>query len=70
MPENYDVGGIKCTLLNDGHFSYPATWFFSNVEPAQLEEKLREHGLEPDQILSPYTCMLIDTGAHKVLVDT
>ena len=70
MPETLEVGSIKCTLLSDGHFTYPAAWFFSNVEPARLEETLRQYGLEPDQILSPYTCMLIDTGAHKVLVDT
>ncbi len=70
MPETYEVGSVKCTPLNDGHFNYPASWFFSNVEPAHLQAELRKCSLDPDRIVSPYTCLLIDTGSHKVLVDT
>ena len=31
---------------------------------------LDDHRLPPDKVLSPYTCLLIETGRHVVLVDT
>jgi glyoxylase-like metal-dependent hydrolase (beta-lactamase superfamily II) len=74
MPEettrSFQIGDIQCILVNDGNFSYPARWFFSNVPQGRLEGELRAHGLQPDQVLSPYTCLLIKAGNHKVLVDT
>jgi len=74
MPEettrSFRIGDIQCTVVNDGHFSYPASWFFSSVPQDRLEDELRLHGLQPDHVLSPYTCLLIEAGSHKVLVDT
>jgi glyoxylase-like metal-dependent hydrolase (beta-lactamase superfamily II) len=74
MPEettrSFQIGDIQCIVVNDGTFSYPASWFFSNVPEERLEGELRLHGLQPDQVLSPYACLLIKAGNHKVLVDT
>jgi glyoxylase-like metal-dependent hydrolase (beta-lactamase superfamily II) len=67
---SFQIGDIQCTLVNDGNFSYPASWVFSNVPQDRLEDELRLHGLQPDHVLSPYPCLLIKTGNHKVLVDT
>jgi len=74
MPEkatkSFQIGDIQCIVVNDGNFSYPASWFFSNVPQDRLEDELRLRGFQPDQILSPYACLLIKAGNHKVLVDT
>lgn len=37
----YQVGAATCTLLADGQFNYPAAWFFADVEPALLQQKLQ-----------------------------
>jgi glyoxylase-like metal-dependent hydrolase (beta-lactamase superfamily II) len=73
MPEGshrFRVGSITCTVLSDGYYAYPASWFFPNADPADLKGALESHHLPPDDVLSPYTCLLIETGRHVVLVDT
>ncbi len=66
----FQVGPIRCTVLSDGYFSYPTTWLFPNADPAELAEALAQRRLPTDHIVSPYTCLLIETGRHVVLVDT
>ena len=68
--ECFSVGDIQCIAINDGTFSYPTDWFFSNVPQEQLEGSLRDHNLSLTQVVSPYTCLVIKAGQHKVLVDT
>ncbi len=38
--------------------------------PEEVEEALRQHNLPTDSVGSPYTFLYIDTGEHRVLVDT
>lgn len=66
----FQVGSIGCTVLSDGYFSYPAPWFFPNADRASLLRTLESRRQPLDTVLSPYTCLLIQTGRHVVLVDT
>jgi glyoxylase-like metal-dependent hydrolase (beta-lactamase superfamily II) len=73
MPEGshrFQVGSVTCTVLSDGYYAYPAAWFFPNADPAELHRSLERHRLPLENVLSPYTCLLIETGRHIVLVDT
>src|ERR1017187_8954240 len=73
MPEGshrFQVGSINCTVLSDGYYSYPASWLFPNADPADLRRALESRHLPADDVLSPYPCLLIETGRHIVLVDT
>lgn len=73
MPEGsyaFQVGSICCTALSDGYFAYPTPWFFPNADPARLGEALDRRRLPHHAVLSPYTCLLIETGRHVALVDT
>jgi glyoxylase-like metal-dependent hydrolase (beta-lactamase superfamily II) len=73
MPEGsyrFQVGAICCTVLSDGYFSYPTPWFFPNADPDELSRALERRHLPHEAVLSPYTCVLIETGRHVVLVDT
>jgi len=73
MPEGshrFQVGSVNCTVLSDGYYSYPARWFFCNADPEALAHALEDRHLPQDDVLSPYTCLLIETGRHVVLVDT
>jgi glyoxylase-like metal-dependent hydrolase (beta-lactamase superfamily II) len=55
--------------VNDLMAAYTASRFFTNAPQASLEQVLREHNLDPNQLPSPFTCLFIDTGGSKVLVD-
>jgi glyoxylase-like metal-dependent hydrolase (beta-lactamase superfamily II) len=73
MPEgshHFQVGSIRCTVLSDGYYAYPTSWFFPNAEPGALRQALDQRHLPQDNVLSPYTCLLIETGRHVILVDT
>jgi len=65
----FEVGSIRCTVLTEGYFSYPAAWFFPSADPDELSRAFEGHRLPGEQVLSPYTCLLIETGSHVVLVD-
>ena len=72
---SFQLGTFKCTVVNDGTFAYPhpAQIFFVNAPKERLEEVLREHKLDPErweQYVSPYSSLVINTGHHRVLVDT
>jgi glyoxylase-like metal-dependent hydrolase (beta-lactamase superfamily II) len=68
----FSVGTFTCTVLSDGSFDYPQPLdtFFINVPPAEAEQALREHDLPEDRIVTPFTFLHVDTGAHSVLIDT
>ena len=66
----FKVGGFECVAINDGTFFYSADQYFSEAPPDVLTPELAKYGLDRDSIPSPYTCLLVDTGAHVVVVDT
>jgi glyoxylase-like metal-dependent hydrolase (beta-lactamase superfamily II) len=66
----FQIGDIRCVTVNDGTFAYAPSWFFADAPPEQLKQELDCRSLPTDQILSPFTCLLVDTGPRKVLVDT
>jgi glyoxylase-like metal-dependent hydrolase (beta-lactamase superfamily II) len=73
MPQGsytFQVGSICCTVLSDGYYSYPTEWFFPNADPGVLRQLLADRRMPTQNILSPYTCLLIETGRHVILVDT
>ena len=71
----FQVGSFACWVISDGTFAYPhpAQLFFTNAPKKRLEQVLKEQNLVPEkweQHVTPYLCLVIDTGRHKVLVDT
>jgi glyoxylase-like metal-dependent hydrolase (beta-lactamase superfamily II) len=66
----FQAGSVTCTVLTDGYCSYPTPWFFPNADPHRLAHGLEERRQPLESILSPYTCMLIQTGRYVILVDT
>lgn len=73
MPEGshaFAIGSMRCSVLSDGYFAYPVDWFFPNADPKLLAEALDRRRLPHHSVLSPYTCLLVETGRHVVLIDT
>jgi len=65
----FKLGKFDCICINDGGFNYPPAQFFKNVEKEQLESVLLKYNLPLDNIYTPYTHLIVDTGSNKVLVD-
>lgn len=61
------VGDIRCTALSDGVAVYPVEFVFPDLDPAERAEKAGEPGPE---IRVPYTCLLVEVGERRVLLDT
>ncbi len=76
----FKVGSFECIAVSDGTYTYappifpiPGTFLFANAQREHLEQVLREHNLDLEQWtewISPYICLVVDTGKHRVLVDT
>lgn len=76
----FKVGNFDCAAISDGTFTYappifppPALFLFANAPRERLAQALAEHGLELEQWeawTSPYTCLLVNTGSSRVLIDT
>ncbi len=76
----FKLGDFQCIAVSDGIHTYapptfplPAIFLFTNAPRERLEQTLREHNLYPEQWaewVSPYICLAVDTGEHRVLVDT
>lgn len=76
----FNLGAFQCIAISDGINTYapptfppPTTLLFSNAPGNQLGEALHEHDIQPQQWtewVSPYICLLVNTGDQRVLVDT
>lgn len=76
----FRLGSFECIAVSDGTLTYappnfppPAILLFANAPSDSLEQTLREHDLTSEQWaewISPYICLVVKTGEHRVLVDT
>jgi glyoxylase-like metal-dependent hydrolase (beta-lactamase superfamily II) len=66
----FKLGAFECLAAIDGYHDYPLKSFFASAPLAEVEAALRERGHLVDVIRTPYTYLLVETGAQRVLVDT
>jgi glyoxylase-like metal-dependent hydrolase (beta-lactamase superfamily II) len=66
---HFQLGRFECLALSDGSWDYPLKNLFANAPLEQIQEALRRRNLPIDYITTPYTCLYVDTGRHRVLVD-
>jgi glyoxylase-like metal-dependent hydrolase (beta-lactamase superfamily II) len=66
----FKLGTFECLAISDGCHNYPLKSFFANAPLAEVEAALRERGDPVDVIRTPYTFLVVETGTHRVLVDT
>lgn len=72
---HFQLGAFNCMVVNDGNsvYSDPAQVFFVNAPREHLKKVLMDHNLDISkwkEYVSPYSSLLINTGQHRVLVDT
>ena len=66
----FGLGSFECISVQDGHNEYDPRHFFRGASPEAVAAGLLARGLSTDEITLPFTFLLVDTGAHRVLVDT
>jgi glyoxylase-like metal-dependent hydrolase (beta-lactamase superfamily II) len=66
----FQVGTLSCTVLSDGYVAHPTSWCFPNADRIELAKALATRGLAHERVISPYTCLLVETGREVVLADT
>lgn len=66
----FEIGAFACVALNDGQFTYSVEQYFPTAPRDLVARALSEAGEADDTIPSPFTCLFVDTGEARVLVDT
>jgi len=66
----FQLGDFSCLAINDGTIIGKADRLFVNAPEDKLQQALQQRGLQPDHLPSAWTCLLVETPAHLVLVDT
>lgn len=66
----FTLGDFKCIAIRDGGHIGSADFLFANAPPEELKAILQKQNLESDQLPTSWTCLLVDTGRKKLLVDT
>lgn len=66
----FQVGTLWCTVLSDGYVANPTPWYFPNAGRIELAEALAGLGSDCEHVISPYTCLLVETGREVLLADT
>ena len=67
MPDNvlrFQIGEFTCYPVADGDLVYPRGVILAGAADDELA------ALYPEQMTIPYTALLVDTGAYRILVDT
>jgi glyoxylase-like metal-dependent hydrolase (beta-lactamase superfamily II) len=77
---HFKVGNFECVAVSDGTLTYapplfppPPVFLFANATRENLEPVLHQHNLRTEQWkewVSPYICLVVNTGKNRVLVDT
>jgi len=66
----FQIGAIECIAVSDGTFAYAPDAFIANAPVERFEQELRDHNLPAHEVISPYTCLFVNTGKNRLLVDT
>lgn len=66
----FEVGRLSCIAIKDGSGQYSPAMFLTNLARERYEPLLRQRGEDPEQVELPYSCLVIDTGSERTLVDT
>lgn len=74
-PFHFTVGDFACAIVNDGTYTYHDLdkVMCENAPRDQLAAALQEYAIDLEswtEYVNPYPSLVIDTGTHRLLVDT
>ncbi len=65
----FEVGRFQCMAVSDGGHSFPLDVMFDAVPLEQVRHALDKRGLPLGPLFTPLTCLYVDTGSNRILVD-
>src|SRR5215469_1571066 len=66
----FQLGEFSCMAIQDEVGHYPIAMFLQNLAAEVYEPILLAQDQDLHQVGLPYTCLLIETGQNRLLVDT
>lgn len=66
----FKIGTFDCLAICDSSLTSRWNALFGNIPRDELEQMLARNHLSLDQVTTPSTCLVINTGQHQVLIDT
>lgn len=71
----FRLGDFDCLIINDGKFvmdAFPPEIVLAGASAEEIMLALQQHGSDPEQwrVGFNFSCLVINTGDHHVLVDT
>jgi glyoxylase-like metal-dependent hydrolase (beta-lactamase superfamily II) len=67
---HFQVGTFSCIAIQDDAQRYPIAMFLTNLAKERYGPELLRRCEDPQYIDLPYTCLFINTGRERLLVDT
>ncbi len=67
---HFKVGAFECTCIKEGALESTADFAFSTAPREQLEKQLKKFKISFSRMTVPLTCLLINTGKQRILIDT
>jgi len=67
---SFQVGEFTCYWVSDGYNIYPRGAIFADAPEDQLAGVLAPEEFTAGQLTIPYTALLVEAGAHRILLDT
>jgi glyoxylase-like metal-dependent hydrolase (beta-lactamase superfamily II) len=65
----FKIGRFNCISVSDGTYNYDLMHVFPDLTNDEVRDVLKNHQLDTDKFVSPYTFLFVDTGKHKILTD-
>ena len=69
----FEIGDLRCYSISDGTIPLGAellATFFHGSSPADLQRAYERNGITPDSYELDCNCLLIDSGAERILIDS
>lgn len=66
----FQLGAFTCTAIQDDAGAVPAESIFSTMTEAERAVICTRYSLDPTAIWRGQTCLLVETGQQRVLIDT
>jgi len=69
---SFQLGSFQCKVLSDRTYQGPLDFskFFPTAPPDQLESRISQYQIDPENITLSFNCLFIDTGQSRTLIDT
>ncbi|KYH35526.1 N-acyl homoserine lactonase [Clostridium tepidiprofundi DSM 19306] len=67
---HFKVGDFTCIIVNDGYATFPTKDLFTGLSECEIEKAICQYGIGKYVTEISFLCLYVDTGEHKIIIDT